>query len=114
MNGPNNLENRCIAFARDVGLFVHALPKSQANVEYGKQIIRSSGSIGANYLEACESLGKKDFVFRLRISKKEARETAYWLKLIQSANDKEQSRLLKESQELLYILAAIITKTADK
>ena len=70
MNNPRNLEDRCIALAKDVGMFVQALPKSQVNIEYGKQVIRSSGSIGANYLEACESLGKKDFVFRLRISKK--------------------------------------------
>lgn len=53
------------------------MPKSIINVEDGKQVIRSSGSVGANYIEANEALSKKDFCFRIKISRKEAKESKY-------------------------------------
>ena len=56
-----NLEERTYQFAKAVRLFVKTLPKTIAIIEDGKQLIKASGSVGANYIEANESLGKKDF-----------------------------------------------------
>ena len=65
-----DLEDRTFAFARNVRAFVKELPKTMANIEDGKQVIKSSGSVGANYIEANESLSKKDFIMRIKISRK--------------------------------------------
>ncbi len=59
-----DLEDRTLAFAKRVRDFVKRLPNSLANIEDGKQVIRSSGSVGANYIEANESLSKKDFILQ--------------------------------------------------
>lgn len=80
---PNNrpkydLEERTFQFAKAVRIFIKGLPKSISNYEDGKQVVRSSGSVGANYREANEALSKKDFVMRIKISRKEAKESAYW------------------------------------
>jgi four helix bundle protein len=56
-----DLEERTYQFAKAVRLFVKTLPKTMANIEDGKQLIKASGSVGANYIEANESLGKKTF-----------------------------------------------------
>ena len=82
-----DLEERTFQFAKAVRLIIKTLPKTIANIEDGKQVVRSSGSVGANYIEANEALSKKDFLFRVRISKKEAKETAYWLRLINETNE---------------------------
>ena len=84
---PNNkpvydLEERTFQFAKAVRLFVKTLPKTIANIKDGKQVVKASGSVGANYREADESLSKKDFLKRMKISRKEAKESAYWLRLI--------------------------------
>lgn len=79
----NNLENRCIEFSTKVRFFIGKLPKNIGNIEDSKQVVRSSGSIGANYIEANELLGEKDKVFRLRIARKEAKETIYWLTILE-------------------------------
>lgn len=84
-----DLEDRTLGFARSVGEFVNALPKTLQNVEYSKQLVRSSGSVGANYIEANESLGKKDFLMRIKICRKESKESRYWLELI-SCNEQEK------------------------
>ncbi|MDZ7785863.1 MAG: four helix bundle protein [Candidatus Saccharibacteria bacterium] len=109
-----DLEDRTKKFAKDVRLFVGALPKNAGNREDGKQLVRSSGSVGANYLEANQSLSKKDFIMRVKIAKKEARETIYWLELITAneLNRKEQSRLQKEATELMNILGAIVRNSS--
>ena len=78
-----DLEERTLRFAKEVIEFVNALPKTMANIEIMKQIIRSSGSVGANYIEANESLSKKDFAMRVKICRKEAKESRYWLRLIE-------------------------------
>jgi four helix bundle protein len=70
-----NLEERTFEFARDCRLFLKKLSKSISNIEDAKQLVRSSGSIGANYIEANEKLGEKDLLFRLKISRKEAKES---------------------------------------
>lgn len=75
-----DLEERTFQFANNCREMIKSLNYSIANVEDGKQLVRSSGSVGANYIEANEKLGDKDFVFRLKISKKEAKESRYWLR----------------------------------
>jgi four helix bundle protein len=110
-----DLEPRTFEFAKNVRAFVSKLNKSTANLEDGKQLIRSSGSIGANYIEANEALGKKDFIMRIKICRKEAKESRYWLRLVDTQQDselqKEQIKLEKEADELLKIFSAILQKT---
>lgn len=105
-----DLEDRCLKFAKDVRSFVAKLPYDAASREDTKQLIRSSGSVGANYLEANESLSKKDFQMRLKIAKKEARESIWWLELLQTptALQIEHARLSQEATELMNILGAIM------
>jgi four helix bundle protein len=74
-----DLEERTFEFAKKVRVFVSILQRTISNIEDGKQLIRSSGSIGANYIEANESLGKKDFLMKIKTCKKEAKESRYWL-----------------------------------
>ena len=69
-NKPYDLEERTFQFAKEVRLFVKTLKNTIANIEDSKQVIRSSGSSGSNYIEANESLSKKDFVFRVKICRK--------------------------------------------
>ncbi len=72
-----DLEDRTLAFAKKIREFVKKLPKTIANIEDVGQLVRASGSVGSNYIEANESLGKKDFVMRIRICCKEAKESRY-------------------------------------
>ncbi len=107
-----DLEERTFLFARDVRVFIKTLPYSKANEEDGKQLIRSSGSVGANYIEANEALGKKDFLMRVRICRKEAKESAYWLRLILSTNvldeTEEGERLRDEATQFKKIYHSIL------
>jgi four helix bundle protein len=74
---PYDLEERTFQFAKSVRLFIKTLPRSIANVEDARQLLKASGSVGANYIEANEALSKKDFLVRIKISRKEAKESAY-------------------------------------
>lgn len=88
--------------------------KTIAIIEDGKQLVRASGSVGANYIEANEALSKKDFLMRVKISRKEAKESAYWLRLIDETNDLKNNdvgKLIQEATELKKILSAIIEKS---
>ena len=109
---PYDLEARTLAFAKTTRAFVKELPRSIANTEDGKQVVRSSGSVGANYIEANESLSKKDFVMRIKIARKEAKESSYWLKVIEApvSLDEMRKALEREADELTRILSAIIHK----
>lgn len=108
-----DLEDRTLAFAKEVIQFVNRLPKTIPNIEIARQLIRSSGSVGANYIEANESLGRKDFAMRIKISRKEAKESRYWLQLAECNSDSENARahLIQESTELMKIFGAILEKT---
>jgi len=111
-----DLEERTFQFAKAVRLLVKTLPKTTSNIEDGKQVIRSSGSVGANYREANEALSKKDFCMRMKISRKEAKESSYWLRLINETNININSdvviKLIQEANELLKIFSAILSKSA--
>ena len=82
-----DLEERTLEFAKRVRVFVKQLKKTIATIEDGKQLIKASGSVGGNYIEANEALSKKDFVMRIKICRKEAKESAYWLKLVETEGD---------------------------
>ena len=82
MDKKYDLEDRTEKFAKDVIQFCRKLPKSTINFELISQVVRAAGSVGANYIEANEALSKKDFANRIKICRKEAKESRYWLKLI--------------------------------
>jgi four helix bundle protein len=71
----SDLEERTFEFARQVRPFVVRLPRTISNAEDVKELVPSSGSIGANYIEANESLGEKDFLLHIKISRKESKES---------------------------------------
>ncbi|MCL4391819.1 four helix bundle protein [Patescibacteria group bacterium] len=110
-----DLENRTLEYARQVRVFIKKLPRTIANIEDGKQVVRSSGSIGANYIEANEALSKKDFIMRIKISRKETKETEYWLQLIDDYGkndlDNERRKLIQEATELRKIFGSILEKS---
>lgn len=84
-----DLEDRTFKFAKNVRSFIKKLPKTIGNIEDGKQLIKASGSVGANYIEANEALSKKDFIMRIKICRKEAKESRYWLRLVDTNDDQE-------------------------
>lgn len=108
-----DLEERTFEFAKRTRAFVKTLAKTIGNVEDARQVIRSSGSVGANYIEANEALSKKDFVMRIKICRKEAKESRYWLRLIETleaAAASERESLLQEAHELMNIFGSIVRK----
>jgi len=110
-----DLEERSTEFARTVVRLCRKLPRSPINDRLTGQVVGSAGSVGANYREANDSLGKKDFIHRLKISRKEAKEAIHWLVLIVEANPHcaaEANDLMREAAELRNILSAIITKSS--
>lgn len=112
-----DLEDRTLDFAKRVVRMCKELPTNTVNDKLIDQVIRSAGSVGANYREANDALGTKDFLMRLKISRKEAKETHFWLELIIEANPSLKKRiesLFQESLELKKILSAIITKLQNK
>src|SRR5438876_7125537 len=102
-----DLEERTFLFAKRVRAFVKRLPRTICNVEDVKQLVRASGSIGANYIEANESLGKKDFLMHIKISRKESKESRFHARLVDTNGDldleRERSELIQESTELMNI-----------
>ena len=110
-----DLEERTFQFAKHVRLYVKKLSKTTSNIEDGRQVIRASGSVGANYIEANEALSKKDFLHRMKISRKESKESIYFLRLIHECNSSEFEREGKELQDeatqLKKILSTIIEKS---
>jgi four helix bundle protein len=108
-----DLEDRTFAFAKHVREFVKGLGKTIGNVEDARQLIRASGSVGANYIEANEALSKKDFVLRIKICRKEAKESRYFLRLLDvGANTPDQrNALVQEAHELVNIFGAIVRKS---
>ena len=108
-----DLEPRTFAFARDCRFLMKRLPKTIETIEDGKQLIRSSGSVGANYIEANESLSKKDFYYRIKICRKEAKESIYWLSLLNACNPDfydSLNPLIEEANQLKKIFSSILEK----
>ncbi|MBC8552382.1 MAG: four helix bundle protein [Candidatus Brocadiales bacterium] len=115
MSKQYDLKERTFQFAKNVSLYNKKLPRDVSNIEYGKQVVRSSGSVGANYIEVNEALSKRDFIMRIKISRKEAKESAYWPRLIIETNSeeytKEGNKFSNEAIELKKILSSILEKS---
>lgn len=114
LNSKNyNLEDRTLLFGKRILRMCSALPKNYANIILRDQCLRSGTSVGANYREANETDSKKDFQNKVRIAKKEAKETIYWLNLVIDENpdlEEKMKPLLEEAVEIMKILGAIYSK----
>ena len=115
MSKKYDLEDRTFTFAKRWRVFVRVTPEDLCNIEDLKQLVKASGSVGANYIEANEALSKKDFIHRVKICRKEAKECRYSLRLIETNESRdlsgEQKELIQESQELMNIFGAILRKS---
>ena len=112
-----DLEERTLHFSKDVAKFCKLLSADAVNREYITQVIRSSGSVGANYIEANEALSKKDFMMRIKICRKEAKETIYWLTLIAHCNEVDKqisAALIQEATELKKIFSSLLKKANNR
>ncbi len=110
-----DLEERTFQFAKRVRLWIRELPVNIPNQEDIRQLIRASASVGANYIEANEALSKKDFIMRIKISRKESKECVFFIRLLEELNsidDKgEGLKLLDEATQLKKIFSAILEKS---
>ena len=114
---PYDLEDRTELFAKRVRRFIKSLPRTLTNTDDARQLGRASGSVGANYIEANEALSRKDFRVRLKIARKEAKESRLFLRLVDVGADPsvhlECANLEQEATELMNILSAILRKTGS-
>lgn len=110
-----DLEDRTYKFAKACADFVAKLPRTIAHIEYAKQLIRSSGSPAANYIEANESETKKEFLYKIRTCRKETKESCLWIKLCDVGDNQElqkiQQALTQEAIELRKIFNSIYEKS---
>jgi four helix bundle protein len=110
-----DLEDRTHQFAKRVRALVKLLPRTESNREDVRQLVRASGSVAANYIEANEALSRKDFVMRTKISRKESKESRLFLRLIDIGTDprpgRERDALVQEATELMNIFGSIIRKS---
>ncbi len=116
MGKPYDLEERTLLFAKDVVRLCKKASYDSVNSRIIGQLVGAAGSVGANYREANEKLGKKDFAHRLRISRKECKEATYWLEIFKEANccfAGEVNNLISESKELRNILTSILAKAGS-
>jgi len=116
-----DIRDRALEFAVSCAKLTKHLVRSQMSMEYSKQLIRASASIGANIEEADGAISRRDFVNKMAIARREARESRYWLRLIHRVDicpdqttEQESIKLAKEAEEILLILSAIVNKTRDK
>ncbi|MBU1146990.1 MAG: four helix bundle protein [Candidatus Omnitrophica bacterium] len=110
-----DLEERTTKFAKEMIRLCKDLHRDPINDRLINQVVGASGSIGANYREANDSLGKKDFLQRMKIARREAKESHHWLELLSEANEKRSSEILplfKEAEELKKIFSSIIDKSS--
>lgn len=112
---PRDLEDRTFLFAESVRAFVKQLPRTIGNTEDVRKLVRASGSVAANWIEADEALSKKDFLMRAKICRKEAKESCLFLRLIDAGLSKNNSAsrdtLAAEARELTLIFSSIISKS---
>ena len=109
-----DLEERTEKFASEVIHLCKEITRNTINIELVRQVVRASGSVGSNYIEANEALSKKDFFNRIKICRKEAKESRYWLKLIFQGCPEFEVKikpLIQESTELMNIFGAILKKS---
>ncbi|THU34814.1 four helix bundle protein [Niastella caeni] len=108
------LEDRFFNYAKHVRDFCQKLKWNTINLVYIRQLVRSSSSIDANYLEASDDIGKSDERMKIKIARREAKETNYWLQLLITYNDpeleKEKLVLIEEGNQIRKILSSIVSK----
>lgn len=108
------LEERFHNFAKRVRDFCRKVKWDIINIEYIRQLIRASGSVGSNYIEASDDLGKPDERMKIKIARREAKESIHWLRLILTYGnellEKERIELIDEAQQIRKILSAILIK----
>lgn len=113
---PYDLEERTFQFAKRCRLFVKQLLKTMGNIEDSRQLIRSSGSVHSNFIESVEALSKKDSLHRIKICRKEAKESRSWIRLIDIDNSPqleiEYRALIQEATELTRIFGSIVSKNS--
>ncbi len=112
-----NLLERTKTFAVSAIKISSCLPRNPAGFAIASQLVRAATSIGANLIEAQEAISHKDFLYKINISLKEAKETKYWLELIFSSNllaIKEVAPILQENEEIVRILVASLKKLRQK
>jgi four helix bundle protein len=107
-----NLEERTYMFASATRKFVRKIPRDICNIEDIPQLVRGSGSVAANYIEANEAVSKKDFYYRIKICKKEAKESRLFLRLLADGirMDIEPDRkwLMQETTEFIKIFQTML------
>jgi four helix bundle protein len=113
---PFEIRERTFQFAVRVTKLMRQMPRTLDAVEIGRQLIRSGTSVGANVEEAHGAESQRDFVHKMSIARKEARESRYWLRLIQASiiDGEETQALIQESDELVRILSAIVVTAKKK
>ena len=110
---PFDIQERTFQFGVRIVKFVDRLPRTLSATEIGRQLLKSGTSIAANMEEAKGAESKNDFIHKVGIAYKEARETRLWLRMIHTAllpTVTEVAELLTESEELIRILYAIMKK----
>lgn len=103
-------------FSDDVNYTCKETSRDVATVEIVSQLVRSAGSIGANYIEAVEGLSQKDFYFRIRICRKESKESGFWLRRLLAINNQKEAqytKLINECREFVLIFSKIITSSKN-
>ena len=112
-----DLEERTFLYAERLRDFCLVLPKNIPNAEYIKQLIRAGSSPGANYIEANESIGDKDFKMKIKTCRRESKESSYWLRLVITTGSKEiedeRTYLRQEAKEFVLIFTAVLKKRGD-
>jgi four helix bundle protein len=112
-----DLEERTALFAERVRDFCLKLPKNVANTEYIPQLLRAGSSPGANYIEANESIGDKDFKMKIKTCRRESKESAYWLRLLitdgSAEHQNERANLRQEAREFVLIFTSKLKKRGD-
>lgn len=107
-----DLEERTARFAERVRDFCLKLPKNIVNNEYISQLVRAAGSVGANYIEANECIGTKDFSMKIKTCRRESKESAYWLRLVITDGtqemENERHALRQEAKEFVLIFTTIL------
>lgn len=107
-----DIESRIMEFANRVRMFVKKLHETTSNIEDVKKIINSSGSIGANYIQANNSSDKKDFIQQIKICQKKAEESRFWLGLLDTdwdpEHELERKKLVHEATGLINIFNSIL------
>jgi four helix bundle protein len=115
---PEDPGERTFRFAVRARTFVRKLPRTVGNIEDVRQLVKASGSVAANYIEADESLSDKDFVLRITTCRKEAKESRLWLRLLDTGSESqlasERDALAQEARELMLIFNAIVRKKGGR